>query len=101
MSPVASLCVVLAVCYLGLAVVSGGARHMIRSIMYHPWRFIASGAFSMFPTSRWRGPFRVIRAPFALSFAGMVLAIFAVFAVGVEILFSPRTIWWSFNPSAN
>jgi hypothetical protein len=35
----------------------------------------------------------VIGVPFAWSFAGLVLSLFALFAVGVEILFSPRTIW--------
>jgi hypothetical protein len=70
---------------------------MIRSIAYHPWSFIASGAVNTFPSSRWRGPLRMIGVPFAWSFAGIVLTIFAVFAVGVEIPFSPRTIWCSFR----
>jgi hypothetical protein len=36
MSIIVSLFVALAICYLSAAVVSGGARHMIRSIAYHP-----------------------------------------------------------------
>ena len=97
MSPVASLLFTLATCYLVLIVFSGGGREMIRSIAYHPWSAIAHGAANAFPTFRWRGPFRMVGLPVAWAFAGFVLFVFAIFALGVELLFSPRTIWCSFR----
>jgi hypothetical protein len=81
--------------YVASLVLSGAWRLMIRSLAYHPWRQVAHGAVTAFPTSRWQGPFRIIGLLLAWCFAGMVLVLFSVFVGGVEILFSPRDIYWS------
>ena len=81
--------------YLLVLLSSGAWRMIIRSLAYHPWSQLVHGFVEAFPTSRWRGPSKLIGLALAWCFAGMVLMAFTVFVVGVEILFSPRDVYWS------
>ena len=81
--------------YALVLVFSGAWRLMIRSLAYHPWSEIAHGMAEAFPSSRWRGLPRLVGAPLAWCFAGLVLAMFTLFVGAMEILFSPRDIYRS------
>jgi hypothetical protein len=86
---------VLALTYLGILLLSGAGRIMIRSLVIHPWSLLVDSAVQAFPTYRWRGPLTLIGRPLAWSFAAMMLILFAAFAVAAEILFSPRAVYGS------
>jgi hypothetical protein len=60
-----------------------------------PWRTIARSAFNAFPTSRWRGITRIVGAPLAWYFAGMMLVLTALFLTGLEVITSPLAIYYS------
>jgi hypothetical protein len=60
-----------------------------------PWRTITRSAFEAFPTSHWRGAARLIGVPLACYFAALVLLVTALALTGIEIVFSPRVIYYS------
>ena len=68
------------------------ARH---SLTRTPWWQIARGTFDAFPSSHWRGIARIVGVPLAAYFAALVVALFALFICGVEIVFSPRAVYAS------
>jgi hypothetical protein len=71
-----------------------------RVVAYHtlfrtPWREIAHGSFEAFPSSHWRGASRIVGVPFAWYFAGLIIAVMALFFIGLEVIFSPRAVYCS------
>ena len=71
-----------------------------RAIVYHtlfytPWRLIARSMFDAFPTSSWRGPARLVGVPLAAYFVALMLAVFFLFVIGLEIVFSPKAVYCS------
>ena len=102
--------VVVVLVYIAVLALVPESRTSVRLLVTRtPWRTIASGMFEAFPTSRWRGPARLIGVPFAWYFATVVVTLFAFALATIEIVFSPRLIYcglarwskpcrWPFTP---
>ncbi len=87
---------ILGAAYLAALVCDRDWRAVMRHTLFRtPWRQFAHTFFDGFPSSHWRGVARIVGVPFAWFFAAWVVVLLGVVLIGIELVFTPRSVYHS------